>query len=319
MLRRSFLAVGGAGLLAGCAASARQTVNETAQDRAAEAAYPAIGALYGSDGARVHATDEGRGDGPPVILIHGASGNVRDWTFDVTPRLSAKRRTIAMDRPGFGYSQRGGDELWRPTLQAERLRAAAREMGAEKPIVVGHSWGAAVALAWALQAPEDVTGVVAVSGVTIPWGGVVPALDALGFGSLIAGLYTRRLTRTAETGGVERFIQRAFRPQEAPEGYLDYVGAPLALRTKTLRANADDLANTNPGVREIAPGYPGLSVPVEILHGDRDWLLDIDQHGVELAEALPDGRLTPLPGVGHMAHHARIDAVEAAVDRLAAA
>lgn len=321
--RRGFLIAGGAGLLAGCggggdsAARAGAPAN-AAKDRAAEAAYPPLGRLYGAPGARVHATDDGRGDGPPVILIHGASGNVRDFTFDIAPRLSTKRRTIAMDRPGFGYSDRSGEDAWRPTAQAAQLRAAAAEMGAEKPIVVGHSWGAAVALAWALEAPEAVTGVVAVSGVTTPWGGLVPALDALGFGSLIAGMYTRRITRTAEEGGVERFIQRAFRPQTPPPGYLDYVGAPLALRGKTLDANAEDLANTNPGVRLIAPGYPDLTTPVEILHGDRDWLLDIDQHGVELAETLPNGRLTPLPGVGHMAHHARLDALTAAVDRLAA-
>ncbi|MEM7525047.1 MAG: alpha/beta hydrolase, partial [Pseudomonadota bacterium] len=214
MLRRTFIAGGGAGVLTACA-----TANPTPSD-AAEAAFPPIGEIFGAPGRTVHATDDGRGDGPPVIMIHGASGNVRDWTFDIVPRLSAKRRVIAMDRPGFGYSERTGEDGWRPTLQAAQLRDAAREMGAEKPIIVGHSWGAAVALAWALETPEDVTGVVAVSGVTTPWGGIVPTLDALGFGSLIAGFYTRRITRTAEEGGVERFIQRAFRPQAAPSGYL---------------------------------------------------------------------------------------------------
>ena len=143
-------------------------------------------------------------------------------------------------------------------------------------------------------------------------------LDALGFGSLIAGLYTRRLTRTAEEGGVERFIQRAFRPQQPPEGYLDYVGAPLALRAKTLEANAADLAKTNPAVREISERYAELNVPVEIMHGDADWLLDIEQHGVELAKRLPNASLTALPSVGHMAHHARIPVLEEIVDRLSA-
>ena len=306
---------GGAMLAKGCAST--QPVADLSHDAAAEKAYPPLGRIIPTSLGAVHATDEGRGDGPPVILIHGASGNVRDWTFDITKRLSAKRRVIAMDRPGFGYSERIGDKAWRPSRQAAQLHAAAKTMGVSKPILVGHSWGASVALAWAEEHPDDVAGVVSVSGVTQPWGGVVPLLDTLGFGNLIAGMYTRRLARTAETGGIEDFLQRAFRPQRVPTGYTDYVGGPLAVRAATLKANADDLANTNPAVSEVAARYADLRTPVEIMHGDRDWLLDIEQHGVATASAIPGAELTALPGVGHMAHHARTDALENLIDKLA--
>lgn len=305
---------GGAAITAGCAA----TPPTTAVAGKAEAAYPPIGRIIPTSFGAVHATDEGRGDGPPVILIHGASGNVRDWTHSISGRLAARRRVIAMDRPGFGYSERIGEEVWRPFRQAAQLREAARAMEAERPIIVGHSWGASVALAWAEETPDEVSGVISVSGVTQPWGGVVPLLDALGFGGLVAGWYSRRLASTAESGGAERFIRRAFRPQDAPEGYVEYVGAPLAVRQKTLEANAEDLANTNPAVRDVAAGYPTLPVPVEIMHGDRDWLLDIAQHGQEAAESIPGAGFTPLPGVGHMAHHARTDALFELVEKVAA-
>lgn len=305
---------GGAAISAGCSS----TADAPSTALGAEAAYPPIGRIVPTSLGAVHATDEGRGDGPPVILIHGASGNVRDWTFEISGRLSAKRRVIAMDRPGFGYSERRGEEPWRPFHQAAQLREAARAMGAERPILVGHSWGASVALAWAAETPDEVSGVIPVSGVTRPWGGITPLLDALGFGGLIAGWYSRRLASTAETGGAERFIRRAFRPQDAPEGYVDYVGAPLAVRQTTLDANAEDLANTNPAVREVAARYAELTVPVEIMHGDADWLLDIVQHGQATAEAIPDAGFTPLPGVGHMAHHARTEVLAGLVDKIAA-
>lgn len=312
MMRRSFLIGGATAALAACAAP-RATVTSAA----AEAAYPPLGRIYGPEGRRVHATDEGAGIGAPAILIHGASGNVRDWTFSISPRLAASRRVIAMDRPGFGYSERPDEEgAWRPFAQAAQLRAAAREMGVERPVLVGHSWGASVALAWALDAPDEVSGVVAVSGVTMPWGGFAPVADALGFGPLIASAYNRRITRTAEEGGAERFIQRAFRPQQPPEGYLDYVGAPLAVRDKTLKANGDDLANTNRGVTEVAARYGELRVPVVSLHGEADWLLDIDQHGRDFAAAT-GARLAALPGVGHMAHHAATERLAAAISSLA--
>lgn len=301
MDRRHFLAGLGVSTLAAGCSTARAT-----PDDGAEAAYPPIGQLINTSFGRVHATDQGRGDGPPVILIHGASGNVRDWTYDIAPALASRHRVIAMDRPGFGYSERIGDEVWHSARQAAQLREAAVKMGAENPIIVGHSWGASVALAWALDAPDNVSGVISVSGVTMPWGGLAPTLDALGLGSVIASYYNRRMTRTAEEGGVERFIQRAFRPQMPPDGYLDYVGAPLALRQKTLDANGEDLANTNPAVTEVAARYGELRVPVAALHGDADWLLNIEQHGQEFAAAT-GAKLTPLPGVGHMAHHARTD------------
>lgn len=299
--------------LAACAATPRSPV--AAAD--AEAAYPPLGKLYGKPGRRIHATDEGTGDGPPVVLIHGASGNVRDWTFDIAPELARSRRVIAMDRPGFGYSERPHDEYaWTPYAQAAQLRQAAGLMGARRPILVGHSWGASVALAWAQMAPEDVAGVVAVSGVTMPWGGVAPVLDSLGFGPVIAAAYHSRLVSTAENGGVERFIERAFRPQTPPEGYLDYVGAPLALREKTLAANSADLANTQRGVKLVAEGYATLKPQIEILHGDADWLIDVDRHARAFARIAPNARLTVLPGVGHMAHHAGAAALSEAVTRL---
>ena len=319
MLRREFVAgVGliGGGALAGCAANG-SAVSETPDD-IAEASYPPLGRIMQTSLGAVHATDEGRGDAPPVILIHGAAGNVRDWTFGITERLAAKRRVVAMDRPGFGYSERQGEKAWRPARQAAQLREAARAMEIQKPILVGHSWGASVALAWAEDAPEEVSGVIAVSGVTQPWGGVVPVLDALGFGNLVAGWYTRRMARTAEDGGIERFIRRAFQPQAAPAGYIDYVGGALAIRQKTLDANAADLANTNPAVREVAAKYAALTTPVELMHGDADWLLDIEQHGVETAAAIPNAHFTPLPNVGHMAHHARTEVLIGLIDKLSA-
>lgn len=312
MMRRGFLLGGGASALTACAAA--QSGVSAAQ---AEAAFPPLGRFYGAPGRTVHATDQGQGEGPPLILFHGASGNLRDWTFSIAPRLARSRRVIAMDRPGFGYSERPAEEgAWRPSAQAAQLRAAAREMGAEKPVLIGHSWGASVALAWALDAPEEVSGVVTVSGVTMPWGGVAPVFDAIGFGPLIAAAYNRRMLRAAKSGGAERFIDRAFRPQTPPEGYFDYVGAPLAIRDDTLAANGQDLANTNRGVTEIAARYGELSVPVAALHGEADWLLDVDQHGRAFAAA-SGARLTTLPGVGHMAHHAATDRLADAVDSVA--
>ncbi|MFV0475242.1 MAG: alpha/beta fold hydrolase [Pikeienuella sp.] len=312
MIRRNFILGAGAGFAAACA-PVRGRVPATD----AETSHPPLGRFYGPPGRRVHATDQG--EGRPVVLIHGASGNLRDWTFSIAPLLAESYRVIAMDRPGFGYSDRQDhSNAWRPESQAMQLRVAALEMGVENPIIVGHSWGAAVALAWALDAPDQVAGVVSVSGMTMPWDGIAPFLDAIGVGPLLAGAYSRRMVRTAESGGAAQFIDRAFSPQTPPEGYFDYVGVPLALRPATVAANADDLAYAQRAVTALSARYAGLRVPVEVMHGGSDRLLDFTQHGLYFAASVPDASFLPLAQTGHMAHHVHPEALAELIGAIAA-
>ena len=318
MLRRTFLiGAGTTGAVAACGATPSQKdASNAAPSGAAEAKYPPLGTIHQVGDQMVHATDQGAGR--PVIMIHGASGNVRDFTFDLTGPLSQKYRVIAMDRPGFGYSTRPDvPGAWRPAAQAAQLRAAAQAMGVEKPILVGHSWGASVALAWALDAPDEVSGVVAASGAMMPWGTLATVVNSLGVNNLIVGYYNRSMTRRAETGGIEDFINRAFRPQSPPPGYVEYIGGELAIRDKTVQANGADLANTQTALQELSARYGELRVPLEVMHGDRDWLLGFEQHALGVAGAAPNVRVTQLPGVGHMAHHARPDVLEEAIARIA--
>lgn len=311
MLRRMFLASGSAAVVCACTSSPAN--DQSARD--AEARYPPIGHLIPVDGLTVHATDQGTG-GLPVILIHGASVNLRDWTFSLSERLARQRRVVAMDRPGFGYSSRDNGN-WPPARQARQLRLAAHEIGIRHAIVVGHSWGAMVALAWALDAPDEVAGVVTVSGVTMPWGIGVEILSALGIGKLAVDWYMSSLARNASDGAVESFAYRAFRPQTPPAGYLEYVGAPLSLRASTMAANTADLSHVQDALTGLSDRYPRLAVPVEIVHGDHDRLLDVNQHAMAFAERLPIANVQIAQGVGHMAHHARPDLLEIAIDRIA--
>lgn len=279
-----------------------------------ESAYPPIGRLIEVKGLKVHVTDDGAG-GPPVILLHGANVNLRDWTFSLVGMLARDNRVIAMDRPGFGHSQRGSG-LWTPSRQAEQLRAAADNLDARRPILVGHSWGAVVALAWAVSYPEDVSGVVTVSGATMPWGPAVDLLEGLGITRVGADYYMSYLSNRAGRGAVEAFVTRAFWPQKVPHNYLAYVGAPLSLRRATIRANSEDLGQTHASLSALSKHYAHLRVPVEIVHGERDWLLTVQRHVAGFAECLPQVHVSVASGVGHMAHHARPDLLKSAIARI---
>ena len=307
------LCAGGVGLsaLSGCA-------KPYSAARAAQF-WPPIGEQVRVGGLGLHVWDRtartsGR-PGAPVVLIHGASGNLRDWTFSIAPELAAERRVIAIDRPGFGYSERPAAGAGDPRAQAALLRRAVAAMGVKRPIVAGHSLGGAVAMAWALDAPGEVAGVVVISGVASPYEGAAQLFGGLGVQELAMSLYAEYLKSTVEDGGVERFVRRVFKPQTPPPGYVDYVGGPLALRQSTLDANIEDIAGLNPALTAMAPAYPGLNVPVEILHGDQDFI-SVEKQARPLAAVLPNARLTVLKGVGHMAHHAAPDALASALRRI---
>ncbi|MEL6217251.1 MAG: alpha/beta hydrolase [Pseudomonadota bacterium] len=313
MRRRRFLLgsalVGLAGVSAGCSSPIPFDEAEI------RAEYPPIGQFTEAYGLRVHYWE--KGEGPPVVLIHGASGNLRDWTFDIAPRLAERHRVIVFDRPGFGYSDRPDINGWDPAVQARVLQRAAQEIGVEQPIVVGHSWGGAVAMAWALDYPRQTRGVVPVSAVTIPYGGLATIVHAIGLDGVIVEAYMDHLLERAREGGIDEFIARVFRPQRVPPGYVQHVGATLALRERTLRANGEDLQNINVALRRMAPRYPSVSVPVEIIHGEADFI-DWDDQAAVLAEQVPSAQMTLLPGVGHMAHHAAPYELEGAIDRVMA-
>lgn len=309
--RRHFLALSGAALVAGCKEDGGRVYSYPRSPRS----YPPIGGFVRANGLKVHATDAGRG-GPPVILIHGASANLRDFTFSLAGRLSKSRRVIAMDRPGLGYSQRGAGDYWTPSQQAAQLRAAARKMGVRRPILVGHSFGAAVALAWALDAPQDVRGVVSVAGATMPFGAGVRFLSFLGIGRAGVRQYTDSLAGRIRRGEIGSFMDRVFSPLAPSQRYIRYVGVPLAATPEALRATRGDLGGLSRYLSDLEDRYETLQTPVEILHGEQDRLCDVDRHGRGLARAAPGSRLTLFKGVGHMVHHARPGAVEAAIRRL---
>ena len=157
-------------LVGGLVIAALVTVGvATLRDRAALVAVPPIGQFVEVDGKRVHAFVTGAG--PDLVLIHGSSGNLRDFTMGFVDKVKDRYRVIAFDRPGLGYSDalpRGAAGIHE---QARILQAAAQQLGAERPIVLGQSYGAAVALAWALDMQGTVSAVVNVSGPSHPWTG----------------------------------------------------------------------------------------------------------------------------------------------------
>ncbi|MCV2881026.1 alpha/beta fold hydrolase [Actibacterium sp. XHP0104] len=286
-----------------------------AREQAAMAAYPPEGRFVMVDGVRLHAVV--RGSGPDLVLIHGSSGSVRDFTFDLIPRLADRYRVIAIDRPGLGWSDPAPNS---ETLaeQARLMRTAAAQLGAPRPIVLGQSYGGSVALAWALQAPDDTAALVLLATPSHPWESGLSTFYKTTSHPLGAQVVVPLLTAFVPREKVMREVESVFAPQAAPEGYAEYFGPGMTLRRSSLRANARQRAALLAEITDMVPRYASLTLPAELVHGTADTTVGLSIHSEKLAANMPNAVLTRLPGIGHMPHHSAPADVIDAIDRAAA-
>ncbi len=306
--------------LAGGAAA----VNARAARREARArrSHPPLGQIIALGDRQIHAVVQGAG--PDLVLLHGASGNLRDFTFAFAPMMAAQGfRVISFDRPGLGYSGRGDDRhdgffsatAESPGEQAALLARAAATLGADRPLVLGHSYGGAVALAWALDHPA--AALVVLSGVALPWPGGLGLWYAINGSALGGALVPPLVSAFASGDQVARATLGIFAPDPVPDGYLDHIGPGLITGRSAFRANARQVVTLYPHVVAMAARYPGLTLPVELVHGDADTIVPLSIHAARAVDIIPGAALTVLPGIGHMPHHAAAPAVAAAIHRAA--
>lgn len=310
-------------ILFGCAALTIVEFLAARREAAVVLSFPPEGQIINVQGHSVHAIV--KGSGPDLVLIHGASGNARDFTFDFVDRLTKRYRVTVLDRPGLGHSSsiiRSENAIFAtqgssPSQQAEILVGAMRALNLKNSIVLGHSLGGIVALAMALDYPSDVSSLVLVSSVSNPWPGDLGWFYKLN-GSLIGGAIVPPVLSAFVTNKlVKSNVAEIFAPQIAPNGYLEHIGAGLVLRRDTMRANARQVFGLKAHVKKISGRYDQLNLPVEILHGNKDTIVPFQIHSKKLVKQIENAVLTVLPGVGHMPHHTNPDVIISAIDRAA--
>ena len=283
--------------------------------RRAEAEHPPAGRFLEVDGVRLHHLRTGHGR--PVVLLHGNGTMIEDFALSgVLGAASRRYEVIAFDRPGYGYSERSRDRIWTPEAQADLLSQALVRLGIDKPILVGHSWGAIVAAAWALRHPQQVGGLVLISGYYFPTVRVdvpilsPPALPVIGdlMRYTVSPLIGRLLW--------PRMVRRLFEPAPVAPSFRRFP-TWMALRPSQLRAAASETLLMIPAVRRLRHHYRELRLPTLVLAGADDRHIGTLDQSARLHELLPDSELRIVPGVGHMLPHTSPREVLAAIDRIA--
>lgn len=312
------MALKGFGVLLGCAAALVLTTACTASYREAKAEerFPPEGDFLTVNGTQVHYVT--KGNGPDIVLIHGASGNLRDFTFSLVDKLADRYRVTAFDRPGLGYTERVNPDGTTLIEQAQLLADASEQLGLQRPMVLGQSYGGAVALAWAVERPDSLSALILLAAASNPWSSDLSLYYKVTSSDVGSAVVVPALTAFVPNPVVDRAIEDVFKPQKEPPGYAEHFGAPLTLRRDTMRANSMQRANLLDEIKALYTRYGAIDVPTEIVHGDADTTVGLSIHSIPLSNQISGANLTVLEGIGHMPHHAAEPEVIAAIDRAAA-
>ena len=270
--------------------------------RQAERNNPPAGHFLDIEGVGLHYLE--RGEGPPLVLLHGNGVMVQDFEISgIIERLAQRYRVIAIDRPGFGHTNRPRSRSWTPAVQAEVVHKALVHLSIKQAIVVGHSWGTLVALSLALDHPADVRSLVLLSGYYFPTfrGDALTSLPTAVpiIGDLLSYTVAPLLGRAMRS----RVFRKLFAPAAVPPRFQADFPSELSLRPSQLKASAEDTFSMTPSAAALAKRYDQLKMPIVIMAGTGDRLVDFARQSGRLDEVLADSTLLPFKGAGHMIHH----------------
>jgi pimeloyl-ACP methyl ester carboxylesterase len=280
---------------------------------------PPVGVFADIGGASmhyVHVPAPAAADLPPLVFIHGASGNLKDQMLPFRPLLEGRAEMLFLDRPGHGWSGRGTTNE-DPHGQAATIAALMDRVGIDRAIVVAHSFGGAIAATFALDFPGRTAGLVFLAPATHPWpGGATSWYYTLTRKPVIGPLFSETL---AYPGGVARMraaTECVFSPNPVPADYNRDASIELVLRPKAFRANATDVEGLYRHAVVLAPRYREIAAPTVVISGDRDTVVYEEIHSAGLGRDIPGAELVWVHNLGHKPDWIATDLAIAAIGKV---
>ena len=234
-------------------------------------------------------------------------------TSGVLDLLARRHRVIAFDRPGFGYSDRPHGSAWSARKQAELLREAFVILGINRPVVLGHSLGAAVALALALNHADAVKALVLLSGYYYPSLRADVLLSSPAAIPIIGDLLRYSISPLLGKLMQPLLLKGMFAPLPVPASFAKGSTPDMSIRPGQIRAESQDGVAMIPGAMAMRHHYQELTMPVVIMAGTKDRVVNVKQPR-RLHAQIRHSTLRLVPGVGHMLHYAVPEAVAEAIE-----
>jgi pimeloyl-ACP methyl ester carboxylesterase len=277
---------------------------------------PPRGRKVSVSGGELHLVESGQGR--VIVMLHGLTGNLHNFTYAMTEPLSKDFRVIAIDRPGCGHSTRDSNEQARLPEQARMIAEFLALEGIEDALIVGHSLGGAVALAMALDYPERIGGLALIAPLT----GQQTKVPSAFKGISVADPVMRRLV--AETLAIPGAIMNGahvasviFGPDAVPKDFSKRGGGLLSVLPSAYYTAATDIHAVPLDLASQVARYNELKLPIGMIYGDDDGVLKPATHIAAIREVRPDMELQMLENTGHMPLVSQVDATTAFIRRMA--
>ena len=289
-----------------------------------ERKYPPRGDFVDVEKAKIHfltrkkISDTKNSKNAPVILIHGSSGSSADMElafFDIFPD---DIDLYAFDRPGIGWSKTKLSplEMSNPMKQAEAIHMAVKKLKLDKPIIVGHSWGGAVAIAYAKQFGDEVSGVVSLAGVAYPWKGPHGWYDNLLTTPVINHIFTRLFLNKIGQLYVPLSINSIFEPELARSDYREGAQAEIILRPSTIINNSYYSYYLRRHLKTMSKKYNDINTPFLIVAGNRDYIVHSKSQSERLHNEVAGSEYMLFKDTGHMPHHTQTQILADKIGRM---
>lgn len=246
-----------------------------------------------------------RGEGRPVVVLQGDDGDASDFMAPLLARVAYDFRALLIDRPGCGGSDRVRHDTTLDS-QARVVRLALRELGAEQPLLVAHSWSAVAALALALRYPGDFSGLVLINPLCYPDASIRATDPSLRVVSRLGSLVAPMVGRPAHDAA----LRAKFAPEPVP--FADVL-VPLREAAGLRRPSERRRLARNTAALRSAAGlvtrYGDIEMPLVIVAGDGDRVASPSRHAYRLHNQVHHSHLVVLPRAGHMVQLTRPDSV----------
>ncbi|MBC5785554.1 alpha/beta hydrolase [Ramlibacter sp. USB13] len=262
-------------------------------------AFPPEGGFLELGGERIHYRS--LGTGPALVMVHGLAGQMKNFDYLPLEALAQRWRVILVDRPGSGRSPRADATKCGVAAQGRLIADFIRALRLpQPPLLVGHSLGGAIALSAALQDPEAIAGLALIAPLTHQVRDVAEPFRPLA----VRRAWLRRSiawTLAVPVGilTMRKAVRAVFAPEPAPDDFGVRGGGMLGLRPSAFCAASEDMIALEDDLPFQQKRYGELRLPVRVLYGEGDAVLDWRAQGEGLCAQVPQAQLTVVPG-GHM-------------------
>ena len=257
------------------------------------------------------------GSGPVVVLLHAQPSNLKQFN-KLKNILKTNYTVISIDRPGMGYSESLKEQSPKRLMQqAQLIRGLVHEITNEKPILIGHSYGGALALSYATQFEDEISGLIVINTASHAWKKGKPWLPFRILSNPIYGkLFTNTFAMIYGQATISSSANSNFPNNQAPINYAKDTSAALTLRPKTLESYANDALNLREALKLQQNSYIELTIPITIMAGDEDTVTPNKIHSYILHNDISHSKLVKVSGVAHSIPELKPSLIKIEIEKL---